>query len=123
MKSRKGIFSLLLVSIIIIAYIVLYNKTYCIKVKTDDVYKIGIQTSDTYGLVTKTITNKDEIKEFMEKVRNMKFTHPKFNTGKGWVTAVDIYIKDKSGNKKIYQYTILENWINIGAYQYKIISQ
>jgi hypothetical protein len=123
MKSKKYIFSLLLVLILIIIYLVLYNKTYHIKINTDNIYEIQVQTSDAYGLNTKSMTNADEINVYMEKVKNMKFTHPKFYTGKGWVTAVDIKTKKKNGTEWTYQYTITEDRINIGSFQYEIISQ
>lgn len=123
MKSKKVILSLLFVLAIIAVYLILYNKTYCIKINTDNVYEIQIKTSDANGINAKTITDGDEIKAYMDKVHNVKFTHPKFNTGKGWVTSVDIKIMKKNGTKWTYRYTILEDRMNIGSLQYKIISQ
>lgn len=101
----------------------LYNKTYCIHVNTNNVYEIKIQTSDTYGLKTKIITDVKDIKGYMNKVRKFRFTHPRFHTGKGFITAVAIKMKDKRGNQNLYQYTILNDRISIGAFQYKIISE
>lgn len=123
MKSKKVIISLLFVLVIIIIYLILYNKTYYIKVNIDDIYEIQVKTLDAYGLNSKTITNIDEIKEYIGKAQSMKYTHPKFNTGKGWVTSVDIKIKRKNGTEWTYRYTVLDDRINIGSFQYKIISQ
>lgn len=123
MKSKKVILSLLFVIVIITIYLILYNKTYHIKVNTNNIYEIQVQTSDAYGLNSKTITDDDEIKAYMDKALNMKFTHPQFHTGKGWVTAVDIKMRKKSGEEWTYRYTVLDDRINIGSFQYKIISQ
>ncbi|MGB8454888.1 MAG: hypothetical protein WCD89_21480 [Anaerocolumna sp.] len=123
MKSKKVILSLLFVLVIITIYLILYNKTYHIKVDTDNIYEIQVKTSDAYGLDSKTITNDDEIIAYMDKALNMKFTHPQFNTGKGWVTLVDIKMKKKNGTEWTYRYTVLDDCINIGSFQYKIISQ
>ena len=123
MKSKKVRISLLLVIIIITMLLILYNKTYHIKVKIDDIYEIQVKTSDTDGLNSKIITNVDEIKEYMGKAQNIKFTHPHLNTGKGWVTLVDIKIKRKNGTEGTYRYTVLDDRINIGPFQYEIISQ
>ncbi|WFR54914.1 hypothetical protein QA584_14945 [Anaerocolumna sp. AGMB13025] len=123
MKSKKVILSLLFVLVMVIIYLILYNKTYHIKVNTDNIYEIQVKTSDADGLNTKTITNVDEIKDYMDDALNMKFTHPKFNTGKGWVTSVDIKMRKKDGSEWIYGYTLFDDRINIGSIQYKIISQ
>jgi hypothetical protein len=107
----------------VIIYLILINKTYHIKVNIDNIYEIQVKTSDADGLHSKTITNVDEIKVYMEDALNMKFTHPKFNTGKGWVTSVDIKMRKKNGREWIYRYTLLDDRINIGSIQYKITSQ
>lgn len=123
MKHKKVIFFLLLVLILLIIYITLYNKTYSITVNSDNVYEIEIQTLATFGLKEKTITDVNQIEAFLDEARNIKFTHPKINMGKGWVTAVDIKIKDKEGNENLYRYTILYDKISIGSFQYEIISK
>jgi hypothetical protein len=123
MKHKKGVLFLLFMIISITIYLILYNRTYRITVKADNVYEIRIQTAQGFGLDTKTITNAEEIKDFMGEVHKIRFTHPKFDTGKGWVTAVRIKSRNKSGSDNVYSYTILGDKLKIGSIQYKIISQ
>lgn len=124
MKSKKIILTILFVLSIVMIYFVLYNKIYQIKVNTDKIYEIEVKTSDDNGLISRTITKADEIKGYMEEnALKLKFTHPKFNTGKGWVRSVNIKIRKTDGGEWIYRYTVLDDRITIGLFQYKIISQ
>ena len=123
MKRRVLILSGIILAIIL--YLAFYHKTYSIKVENKEIYEIKIQTPGAFGfgIDTKIITNPDEIKRYLEQVQTLRFTHPKIATGKGWVTAVDIKYRGKSGKKRMIRYTLLEDKIEIGSFQYDIISQ
>lgn len=121
MKSKKAIIAIIFILAIVVVYIILYNKTYHIRVDIDDVYMIQIQTCDSDGFTTKTISDHDEIKAYVDKAKKIRFTHPKFYTGKGWTTMVDINMKNKKGAFRTYRYTISGDSIVIGSFKYDIL--
>ena len=125
MKSKRRVLILSGILLAIIIYLIFYNKTYSIKVEDKEVCEIKIQTPGAFGFGkdTTTITNPDEIKLYLDQVQSLRFTHPKIDTGKGWVTAVDIKYRSESGKARMIRYTTLEDKIEIGSFQYDIISQ
>lgn len=125
MKNKKTIIFFCILIFLVAICIVFYNKSCYIKVRSNDVYEIQIQAlnNDGYGLKTEVLKNDDEIKEFLKDIQKLKFTHPKYNSGKGWKTAVTIKMKDKDNINTEYKYTLLDDYINIGLFQYKIISR
>ncbi len=125
MKSKRRVLILSGILLAIILYLIFYNKTYSIKIEDKEVYEIKIQTPGAFGfgLNTKTITKPDEITLYLDQVLKLRFTHPKIDTGKGWITAVDIKYRSETGKERMISYTILEDKIEIGSFQYDIISQ
>lgn len=123
-KNKKTIIFFSVILLIVVTYILVYNKSYHIKVRINDIYEIQIQTSneDGYGLKTETIKNEDKIKDFIKEAQKLKFTHPTYHTGKGWETAITIKMRDKDNINTEYKYTLLKDYINIGLFRYKIIS-
>jgi hypothetical protein len=101
----------------IIIYLALYYKVYRIKINANEVYEIDIRT----GLDTKIITVPQEIKEYLDKVLAMKYTHPRILTGKGWTSAVCLKLRSDNGNERKFEYIIANNMIQFGSIEYKII--
>jgi len=111
----------LFIVILIIIYIVLYNKIYYINVDTNNVYEVLIKTS--YPYQEKTLTDDKEIEMYLETLQKIRFTHPSINTGKGWETAVTIKSRNSDGINTEYSFFLLNNYIQKGHFCYKIISE
>jgi preprotein translocase subunit SecF len=121
MKIKKVILLVLLIFILAIIYIVLYNKTYHIDVEMKNVYEIQIKTLDPYQ--EKILTDVEDIKNYLETVQKLQFTHPTFFTGKGWETDVTIKFRNNNGANTQYRYSITNNYIQKGSFRYKLILQ
>lgn len=120
-KIKKLIIAVAFLLVIVVVYIILYNKTYHIRVDIDEVYMVQIQTNDSNGINTSIITDPNEIKAYVEEAKKIRFTHPKFFPGKGWTTMVDIKMKSKSGSEKTYRYTISDTNIVIGQLKFDLL--
>ncbi len=113
------------VLLVILLYLIFYYKTYSIRLEDREVYELMIQSppASGLGLDTKIITNPDEINTYLEQVNKLRFTHPRIDTGKGWVTRVDIKYISKSGHKRVISYTILGEKLRYGSFTYDIRTQ